>query len=263
MNTTKLTTLQQIDPDVIRDVVRHDQRSSAFEIQQREVVRLSAKGIINPDGLFLFRGQGKDQQGVRFWSVVLKVLFRQEQEPPLSDMWNWQRELRLVESGLLKGLPGPMRAPRFYRVDRWPDKAWLWMEHVESRHSNPWSLEDYVFAARQLGRWNGACLVEKPPPTAPWLAREHYRTWLSRVNPKKDWGFPLHQKHISAETRERLDRLWAERELFSHVLQALSQSFSHFDSQRRNLLVIERSDDRDELVLIDWAMCGLGPVLAT
>jgi hypothetical protein len=260
MSITNATALQRVDPAVIEEVVRQDQRSPTFEIDHWEVVRLSTKGIRNTEGLFLFRGKGEDRRGVRSWSVVLKVLFPQEPEPPLNDRRNWRRELLVAESGLLESLPGPVRAPRFYRVDRWPDESWLWMEHIESRQRNPWALEKYAFAAKQLGRWNGACLVERPLPTAPWLARQHYRTWLSRADPQKYWQFPLHQKYIRARTRDRLEQLWAERESFFQVLEALPQCFSHFDSQRRNLFIVQRQDGSDELVLIDWALCGLGPL---
>ena len=84
-----LATLQAINPAVLESVVREDQRSPSFQITDWSVGRLSNKGIINPDGLWLFSGQGHDQQGPRNWSVVLKILARQTEEPPINDMWNW------------------------------------------------------------------------------------------------------------------------------------------------------------------------------
>ena len=62
-----LGTLQAIDPAVLENVVRVDQRSPAFQISDWSVRRLSAKGIVNPDGLWLFSGQGRDGQGTRNW----------------------------------------------------------------------------------------------------------------------------------------------------------------------------------------------------
>ena len=40
----------------------------------------------------------------------------------------------------------------------------------------------------------------------------------------------------------------------------LPQTFSHFYSQYRNLFIRKGQDQRDELVLLDWAKCGLGPL---
>jgi hypothetical protein len=260
MTEDMLTRLKAIDPAILTDVVRQDQRSSSFEITEWSVQRLSDKGIMNPDGLWLFSGEGHGNYGSRVWSVVLKVFQCPEEETPLSDLWYWKRELLWAQSGLPENLPERIKAPSFYRLDETPEGAWLWMEHVESHHSAPWGLDDYAFAARQLGYWNGIFVTGKPLPAQPWLARQHYRSWLSGVNPEKDWQFSLHQKYISDDIRHRYDQLWTEREMFYNVLETLPQTFSHFDSQRRNLFIRQGENGSDELVLIDWALCGLGPV---
>jgi hypothetical protein len=255
-----LARLKEIDLAILTEVVRKDQQSPSFEIAEWSVTRLSGGGIANPDGLWLFSGKGWDSAGSRRWAVVLKILERQEQETPLSDLWHWKREVLLAQSGMIERLPGPVRAPQFYRVDETADGAWLWMEHVESHRSSPWVLDDYVFAAYQLGYWNGACITGMPLPTEAWLARQHYRSWLSYVNHERDWPFPLHQKYISDDTRNRIERLWAEREMFFSILEDLPQVFSHFDSQRRNLFIRRDKDEQEELVIVDWAFCGLGPL---
>jgi hypothetical protein len=60
--------------------------------------------------------------------------------------------------------------------------------------------------------------------------------------------------------RERVLRLWDEREHFLNVLNRLPQTFSHFDFSRRNLLIRARNDGREEVVAVDWALCGCGAV---
>ncbi len=50
------------------------------------------------------------------------------------------------------------------------------------------------------------------------------------------------------------------RARLSAALERLPQTFAHFDSQRRNLMIRARSDGEDELVAVDWARCGLRPV---
>ncbi len=260
MGNETLEKLNAIDPEILTDVVRQDQRNPSFEITKWSVRSLSDKGVINPDGLWLFSGEGNDGGQTQPWSVVLKILQRSEQEAPSSDLWYWKRELLWVRSGLMERLPGPVKGPRFYRAEEIPDGAWLWQEHVENQCPNPWSLDDYAFAAHQLGLWNGAYLCGTPLPDGPWFTRKHYRSWYSETNPEQDFQFVLNQKYIFGDTRNRYERLWTESEMFYRALEILPQTFSHFDSQRRNLFIRKGSDERDELVLVDWAVCGLGPL---
>ena len=260
MGNDLLEKLQAIDPAILKDVVRQDQRDPSFEITNWSVKRLSDKGVINPDGLWLFSGQGNKDVSSHSWSVVLKILQRPEQDSPLSDLWYWKRELLWVQSGHMERLLGPVKGPRFYRVEETPDGIWLWQEHVENHRPNPWGLEDYAFAARQLGQWNGAYLCGTPLPDEPWFTRKHYRSWYSQTNPEQDFQFLLNQKYIFGDTRSRYEGLWTEREMFYRALEVLPQTFSHFDSQRRNLFIRKGSDEREELVLVDWAVCGLGPL---
>jgi hypothetical protein len=159
---------------------------------------------------------------------------------------------------LLEHLPGPVKAPRFYRIDEQPVGAWLWMEHVKEQSSKNWGVDDYAFVAHELGQWNGACILHTPLPTETWLARRHYISWLSWMNIEQDWQFRLNQVHVSSKLRDRYEQLWGEREVFYRVLEKLPQVLSHFDSQRRNLFIRKNSDNQDELVAIDWAFCGVG-----
>jgi hypothetical protein len=260
MDDNLLERLKAIEPAMLTDVVRQDQSNPSFEIIEWSVQRLSDKGIINPDGLWLFSGSGKDGAKSRPWSVVLKILERPEHEVPLDDLWYWKRELLWVQSGFMDRLPGPVKGPRFYRVEETPNGAWLWQEHIKDHRPNPWGLDDYAFAAQQLGYWNGAYLAGISLPDEPWFTRKHYRSWYSETNPERDFQFLLNQKYIFGDIRNRYEKLWVDREMFYRTLEVLPQTFSHFDSQRRNLFVRSSSDHQDELVLVDWAVCGLGPL---
>jgi hypothetical protein len=260
MTEDMLVKLQAIDLAILTDVVRQDQYSPQFEITEWSVRRLSDKGVINPDGLWLFQGEGHDHDGSRSWSIVLKILQRQQNEPALSDLWHWKRELLLAQSGLLARLPGSVKAPRFYYTEETLNGAWLWQEYIVAQQPTDWGLAEYAFAAHQLGYWNGMCLTNQPALDEPWLTRQHYRSWCEDANPEQDFQFFLNQRHIVGDTRTRYDQLWAERALFYDVLETLPQVFSHYDSQRRNLFVRKGDDDHTELVLIDWACCGVGPL---
>ncbi len=267
-----LAWLQMLNPALLARVVQQDQRCDDFEIASWSVERLKGNGTTNPDGLWLFQGSGGPRRGEllfrgpapngrdeRPWSLVLKILIRPENEQPPSDLWYWQRELLVAQSGLAARLPGPVKAPRFYRLDSQPE-SWLWMEHIQDVRPGPWTLESFKFAARELGRWNGALVLAGPPPDEPWLARQHYRTWLNQVDPERHWSFPLLLKHVSAELRARWDQLWSERDEFFGVLEALPQVFCHADAQRRNLAIRPVRDQAAELVVLDWGNCGLAPL---
>lgn len=260
MDDALLEKFNEIDPAILSDVVRQDQRDPAFEITNWSVKRLSDKGIRNPDGLWLFSGEGNTAGDPRSWSIVLKILERSEEDASPDDLWSWKRELLMVQSGLLERLPGPVKAPRFYRVEETPNGAWLWQEYVESHRPDPWTMDDYAFAAHQLGRWNGAYACGTALPDQPWFARRHYRSWYTKANPEQDFQFPLNQKYIHGQLRQRYDQLWSDRERFYRALEILPQIFCHMDSQRRNLFIRKNDDAKDELVILDWAGCGYGPL---
>ena len=260
MSDAILSRLNAIDMAILSDVVRQDQRNPSFEITEWSVRRLSDKGMMSPDGLWLFSGQGHAGDDVQAWSVVLKIFNRPERESRQDEQWYWKREVLLAQSGLLERLPGPVRAARFYRIDEYPDSIWLWMEQIIEQQSGAWMLEQYAFAAGQLGQSSGAWLKEMPFQEEPWFARRHYVSWLDGINIEKDWNFPLNQAHIPAELRDRYDQLWAEREVFYKVLDNLPTVFSHFDFQRRNLFIRQDVTGHNQLVAVDWAWCGLGPL---
>ncbi|HZM24282.1 MAG TPA: hypothetical protein VFC02_21235 [Anaerolineales bacterium] len=258
MNKSLLEQLKSIDPAILTEIVQQDQNDASFQITNWIVRRLSDKGIANPDGLWLFSGQGTGARGIRPWSVVLKILSRQKDELPLQHLWHWKREFSLAQSGLTANLP--VKAPRFYGWEEMPEGARIWMEHVEDSHPRKWTLDEYAFAAYQLGKWNSTYLTGTPLPNEAWLTRQHYRSWLAGLNTEEAWEFSLNRKHISKEARTRHTVLWDKRETFFSVLENLPQVFSHFDSQRRNLLIRKGKYQHNELIAIDWQQCGIGAI---
>ena len=261
MSETSLGEPPAIEPTILADVVRQDQSSPHFDLTSWSVRRLSDKGISNPDGLWFLSGEGHDQQGSRSWSLVLKILQRPEYELPPSHLWYWKRELLLAQSNLLEKLPGPVKAPHMYRAEETATGARLWLEYIEPNPTiTTWGVAEYAFAAYQLGFWNGACATSLPVPTDPWLTRQQYRYWYADADPGQDFQFSLNQHHITGALRARYDQLWSERARFYHTLEVLPQVFSHFDSQRRNLIIRRAPNSQNELVLLDWAFCGVGPL---
>ncbi len=107
-----LDKLRLVESTLLADVVRKDQRSQSFEIQDWSVQKLSHQGAVNPDGLFRFSGQGSDSKGSRPWSVVLKIVKDPGGNVDSSFNSYWKREVLAYQSGLLANLPGPLVAAR-------------------------------------------------------------------------------------------------------------------------------------------------------
>lgn len=254
-----LDRLQRIDLDLLTDVVRQDQQESSLVITDWAAQPLSDKGIINPGGLWALDGHARTAHGTCTWSLVIKALRRPQHDAPPSSPWYWKREADFVQSAIRSRLPGPIRAPRFFRVDEHRDDVWVWMERVRQSGSEPWTPDDFRRTAHDLGRWNGACLAQLGLPTEPWLARQHYLT-VMRDSSAEDWAFPLNQKYLPPSMRARHAQLLAERERLSRALDRLPHSFGHLDAQCRNVLLREAATGQREVVLIDWADCGVAPL---
>ena len=139
MSDDMLERLKGIDLGILSDVIRQDQNDPLFEIIEWSVRRLSNKGIANPDGLWLFSGTGIGSKGIQPWSVVLKILVRQNDEPPLDNHWHWKREFLLAQSELINNLASLVKGPRIFHSEETSDGAWIWMEHVEDLHPGPWT----------------------------------------------------------------------------------------------------------------------------
>lgn len=259
MTEEMLMTLKAIDPAVLTEVVRQDQHSAAFEITEWTVKRLSNKGMVNPDGLYLFSGQGYDEQGTRSWSVVLKYLKDPGEAQNVRDIHYWKRETLLIQTGLMATLPHSLARPRFYGTTEREDSVWAWMEHIVQIKPH-WTIDQYVFAAQQIGRFNAACLTLNPMPDYPWFCKAHLRKWLEHeTRVTAFWESPFANQTVS-HLRERWAKLWGERERFLNTLDRLPQVFSHFDLHRYNLMIRQQENNQEEVVAIDWAICGYGPL---
>jgi hypothetical protein len=249
--------LQAIDPAVLLNVVRQDQRNPDFTILNWTVRALSDKGAMNPDGLWCFSGTGQDHHGVKLWSVALKLLKKPEAPAEPSYLWYWKREYLAHETGLLSGLPPYIAQARSYGTNEDSLGAWLWMELLTDTTNESWGLPEYAFVARQLGRFNAACLTGPPIPAYTWFATNHIDTWLSVFVNDTVWTHPFVERAFSQQTRRRVLELVEDKDNFLRTLQQLPQVFSHLDFKRSNLFLRKISATEQEVVAIDWGDCGI------
>lgn len=98
------------------------------------------------------------------WSIVLKRMRPPRGGKETGDE-GWKREALAYRSGLLADLPGSLRAARALRVtDDAEGSVWLWLGDVGDHFGHDWPLSQYGRVARHLGQFNGAYLVDRPPP---------------------------------------------------------------------------------------------------
>jgi len=198
------------------------------------------------------------------WSLILKTLPPQPEEADPA-YWNYLPRDRLAyQSGLLDNLPGGLVAPRCYDIVQWPDgESWLWLEEVRDECGTAWPLSRYGLAARHLGQFNAAYLLERPIPSWPWLSRRWLRSLMEESAAQiarlpRHLKNPLVQRLLPPDVNAGLFRLWEDRHLFMDALDRLPQTLVHRDAFRRNLFSRQNKNGQVETVAIDWVFTGAG-----
>jgi hypothetical protein len=260
MTANLLEQLKTIDPAVLTEVVRKDQRDPDLVISDWKVEKL-AGGFAS---VFRLRGL----LGVREWAVVAKFCNSSEQGSEKPDGWSyWQREILAFQSGEMECLPSGIRAPRYYGVTHSEDGVWLWIENIRDVAPKTWTLDIFQCAARQLGHFHGAYLGGHPVPAQPWFSSPWFRSvwadgeWLSEsMNPEAEgsfWKSPILQEMFAPKQKARILQLITEKKAFFDASDRLPQVLCHNDAQRRNILWTDRFYEKEPTV-IDWAFSGPG-----
>jgi len=218
-------------------------------------------GGIETTSVHQLEGQAQIKTGSVTWSVILKILHRHGDDDPTGSHY-WRREADAYQSGLLGELPAPLRAPRCYGVTEDPHRklCLLWLENVTEDTDRKWPLTRYAQAARILGVFNGAYLSGQPYPDYPWLSVGWVRANIRDMSPvidelRQSRDNPFLKLAMPSDAPKNLLRLWEDRNRLLDTLEGLPQTLCHHDAFRRNLLVT-----KDEMVAIDWAFMGRGPV---
>src|SRR4051794_16190773 len=151
----------------------------------------------------------------------------------------WRRSADVVLSGVVAKTPG-LRGPAPGAVEEDVEGITLTEEWVEDAASSG------LFVAHALGRFAGAHLAP-----APWLARNQLRDRMARVERHGGW------RTLSRTTvADVADVLWERRTAYLAAVDALVQVPQHGDAVPANL----PGREADDVVAIDWAMLGTGPV---
>ncbi|QWF20080.1 aminoglycoside phosphotransferase family protein [Nocardioides sp. LMS-CY] len=151
----------------------------------------------------------------------------------------WRRAADVVAVGTVDDTPG-LRGPRLGAVEEDASGITITQEWVEDASSSG------LFCAHALGRFAGAQLAP-----APWLARNQLRDRLTRVERSGGW-----QTLARTTVADVADHLWSRRVELLGAVDALVQVPQHGDAVPANLL----GRSADDVVAIDWATLGTGPV---
>jgi hypothetical protein len=203
------------------------------------------------------------------WSVVAKCFSDAGSGPRATEATiGSERELHAYTSGLLANLPPGIVAPRLLGIVRRPNgETLLWLEDVSDLYGGNWSLARFGLAARQLGQFNGAFLVDREVPTYDWLSRrwaeahsdpEAARVARDRVS--ASWQRPEVRASLPTSLAEPLDHLLRDQAAFIAALDRVPSTLCHHDAAQANLFARRSAEGHDETVAIDWEEIGPGAV---
>jgi hypothetical protein len=246
-------------------IVRRAMSSATVEVHNWSIQPIHS-GFGESLGVYRFAGDGEDRGQPVGWSLILKA-FGAPAEGGEEGDWNyWKREAMAYRSGLLDALPEGMAAPRCLAVEELAEGiVRLWLEDVAPTNEVPWSLNRYALAARHLGQFNGAYLVECSLPDAPWLSTNWLRGWVAANEAAMDHlkrvlQHPLVRRVYPDSVSTTFLRLWTERELFLDQLDCSPHTLCHLDAFRRNLLDRRLPDGSEQTLALDWAFVGRGAI---
>ncbi len=249
-----------VSPQRLAGVLQHLLGNQAVAVREWETLRLQG-GLESNSSIYRLQGGAAVDEEVQSWSVILKIIRPEAAFDDPQGYQFWKREIQYYQSGMLQDLPGQVSAPVCYAVDEQADgSVWLWLENIEDTQEHPWSIERYSQVARRLGQFNGAYLVDRSLPDAPWITHDWLQKYLDHAAPMVEFllqnpKHPTVQSLLPGISLPLSLALWKERTYLLRVLDRLPQVFCHQDAFERNLF------DRDgQVIAIDWGFAGIAPL---
>ncbi|GAA0384850.1 phosphotransferase [Paenibacillus motobuensis] len=198
------------------------------------------------------------------WYVILKIIKPDTEEKDNFVHHNyWRREALVFESGVLKELPNSICNTKSYLVEEQQDGTiWLWMEYVEGDY--PYTIEQFSYIARQLGRFNGAYLEgAKKLPEHEWICREWLKSWTTACRKYA----PNMEAYVSRIPIDNFQSTWTwYQEVLKNIdssldsLQQLPRVLAHQDLSQMNMLLVPKESSESHLVLIDWQFMSISGI---
>lgn len=172
---------------------------------------------------------------------------------PDDPQW-WGREAAFYESDLATyGWPSGVRAARCYTVDDHDDCRDLWLESVDI----PANLHTYERAANGLARWQVANIDAKHSWLSDdWISSHVRRHGLDNEQTLAHPAWPAAiARGLDPVLREVVKARVTDPAEIRRRLRDFPQVLTHHDFHYRNVGTVG-----DEVVIIDWAFVGWGPI---
>lgn len=252
-----------LDKEILTPIVCTALQSGNARIEDWDCIQI--QGGISGNQIYKISGRASTENNPVPWSLFLKILNQATDTINLNDT-DWQREPLAYQEGLVDHLPAGFRAAECYRLEhKSATEIWMWLEDVSDPQDRAWPLERYGLLARYLGQLNGRYLIDRPLPSHPWIMHEFERKAIPRdcnlATFNTSLGYLRDHNLLSSTTAQSLRRLWDEKELrLDKLYNHLPQTFSHFDSDRRNIFSRATADGEEEIIAIDWGLVGIGPI---
>ncbi|WP_051287395.1 phosphotransferase [Paenibacillus taiwanensis] len=215
-------------------------------------------------GIFRLHGLVQLHHQLKPWCVILKIIKPDTAEKDDSDHHNyWRREALVFESGVLRNLPDSICAPECYLLEEQQDGTiWMWLEHVTGEYA--YSVEQFSFIARQLGRFNGAYLKGITVlPDHKWICRSWLKSWTTASR----MYAPNMEAYVSRLSSENKQRTWIwYQKILQNIdsilesLQQLPRVLAHQDLSQMNMLLVKNEASESQLVLIDWQFMSISGI---
>jgi len=109
----------------------------------------SLEGGFSGSAVYRFQGQAQTADGIKPWSLILKVISPAAGWAAPADFDYWKREMLLYQSGLLADLPTDLVAPCCFDIIEYPgveypeEEVWLWLEDMGAAEDKEWALERF------------------------------------------------------------------------------------------------------------------------
>ena len=146
--------IHAVDSATLTPLVRQALLSGDSEVIAWQVAPMhggfgGGSGVSN---LHRFTGSARDGDRIVPWSLVLKILRWTNGRAGSTGWQYWRREAEAYQSGLLRRLPGDLKAPRCFGAIEYPGEGiWLWLEDLSGAAATRWSPSRYGLAARHIG----------------------------------------------------------------------------------------------------------------
>lgn len=243
---------------------------SIYENQTVELVSITCDDIgyktpnFTTSAILRLHGLVKLYDELKPWCVILKIIKPDTEEKDSFVHHNyWRREALVFESGVLKELPNSIYTAKSYLVEEQQDGTiWLWMEYVEGDYA--YTIEQFSYIARQLGRFNGAYLEgAKKLPEHEWICKSWLKSWTTASRKYA----PNMEAYVSRIPFDNMQSTWAwYQEVLKNIdssldsLQQLPRVLAHQDLSQMNMLLVPKEAGESHLVLIDWQFMSISGI---